>query len=207
MNRDINKEEQRTFRRSALIAATIALLVAASAVVAGAQTPEGCDSTVGPLAESSEFTRYDTRLSHLPDFALTTWGEAATSSDRRMDGLPLRWVAGDGERSFYEYFFEREFDPSLTLPVFLRAGGIQLDREVADGDPYTAADVVAQVGERAVEVQIGAYEGALVWADPESNGVRPHHVYWSDGTYNYKLVADRDPERMVRLAREFACGG
>lgn len=199
-------KEQMTFRRRVLIAATIVLVAAGSVMVARAQAPEGCDSAVPPIAESSKFTPYSGRLSHLPDEPLTTGGQAVTSSDRRMDDLALRWTAG-GERSSYQYFFEREFDPKLTAPEFLGARGIQLDRESVDGDPYTAADVIGQVGERAVAVQIGDYEGALVWADPESDGVRPHHVYWSDGNYNYTLIAVREPQRMVQLARELACGG
>jgi hypothetical protein len=203
----MKEREQRTLRQSTLIASTIALVVAGTVVLAKAQIPTGCDTAVGPITESNQFTPYDGRLSHLPDVHLTFEGQAVTSSDKRVNDLPLRWIAGDGERSLYQYFFEREFDPKLTLPAFLADGGIQLDRESADGDPFTAADVVAQVGERAVEVRIGDSEGALVWADPESNGVRPHHVYWSDGTFNYILIAVREPERMVQLARGIVCGG
>ncbi|HYN37133.1 MAG TPA: hypothetical protein VEV82_09190 [Actinomycetota bacterium] len=172
---------------------------------------DGCDSDVGPIAESTQFTPYGQRLSYLAseDVAITDGGgQAVTSSERRVDGLPLRWQVGDGVRSSYQYFLETELDRQLTVPGFLAAGGIQLDRDlVTDGDPYTAADVIAQVGDRAVKVQIGDYEGALVWADPENNGARPHHLYWSDGTYNYALIAVRDPQRMVQLGRELVCGG
>ena len=194
--------------RSAMIVATIALVAAGTIVVASAQGSAGCDSDVPAIAESARFTPYSGRLSHLPDSPLATGGgRAVDSSDRRMDGLALRWAGGDGEHSSYEYFFDREFDGELTVPAFRAAGGIQLDREAHGGDPYTADDVIAQVGERAVQVQVGEFEGALVWADPESNGVRAHNLYWSDGTNNYTLIAVRDPRRMVQLAREFVCGG
>lgn len=193
-----------------------ALLVAAATVggVAAlgsrpAMEPQGagCDGDVGPIAESTQFTPYEGRLSYLPDRPLTDAGQAVESSESRMDGLPLRWQIGDDDRSYYQYFLETELDRQLTVPEFHAAGGIQLDRDlVTDGGPYTAASVKAQVGDRAVKVQIGDYEGALVWADPESNGARPHHLYWSDGTYNYALIAVRDPQRMVQLGREFVCG-
>jgi hypothetical protein len=175
--------------------------------VAAAQTSDGCSPDVGPITESQSFTPYDARLSHLPDSAIASLGHA-DSSDERIDGLPLRWSAGDGPRASYRYFQRDEIDRGETVADFMAAGGIQLDRDaVADGDPYTADDVIAQVGERAVNVQIGDYDGALVWADPESNGARPHNVYWSDGTYNYTLRAVRGPQRMVQLAREYVCGG
>lgn len=134
------------------------------------------------------------------------FGQAASATGTRIDGRSLRWVVGD--RSSYQYFLDRPLDRELTAPGFRTAGGIQLDRDaVTDGDPYTADDVIEQVGDRAVKVQIGDYEGALVWADPESNGARPHHLYWSNGTYNYALIAVRGPERMVQLGRELVCGG
>lgn len=211
---------RRSFRIQRFAAVGLAVvLLAAGAVGAttllgdpgpnAAQTSAGCDSDVGPIAESTQFTPYEARLSHLLDVgSITDVGQAVESSESRMDGLPLRWQIGDGDRSYYQYFLETELDRQLTVPEFLAAGGIQLDRDlVTAGDPYTAADVKAQVGDRAVKVQIGDYKGALVWADPESNGARPHHLYWSDGTYNYALIAVRDPQRMVQLGRELVCGG
>ena len=197
-----------TFRRSTLIAVAATLVAAGTVVVASAQSPAGCDNNVGPINESNEFTPYEARRTHLLELPITSVGQAASSSDRQMDNLPLRWTAGDGDRSIYEYFLGGQLDRQLTVPGFRAAGGIQLDRDaVSNGDPYTADDVIAAVGDRAVKVQIGDYEGALVWADPESNGARPHHLYWSDGTYNYGLIAVRGPQRMVQLGRELVCGG
>lgn len=194
--------------RGAVIAATIALIAAGTVLVAAAQENPGCDKRVGPIAESNRYTSNESRLSHLFEFPITDFGQAATSSDKRIDGLPLRWEAGEGDEASYQYYLAGELDRRLTVPGFRAAGGIQLDREaVTDGGPYTADDVIAQVGDRAVRVQIGDFDGALVWADPESNGARPHHLYWSDGAYNYSLIAVRGPQRMVQLGREFVCGG
>lgn len=194
------------FRRSVLIATMTILVAGTGVLVSSAQPAEGCGRTEGQIVESTHFTPHEARLSHLPDFPLTTVGQSATSSDRRMDGLPLRWSAGDGSRSIYEYFLREEIDRELTVPAFRAAGGVEFNKDVVEGSPYTSADVITEVGERAVEVQIGDYKGALVWADPESNGARPHHLYWSDEAYNYTLIAVRSPQRMVDLAREFVCG-
>ncbi len=191
-----------------MVVAAIATLVAAGTVLAAAaQASDGCDRNVGPIDESNEFTPYEARLSHLIDLPLTTFGEAVDSSDRRIDGLALRWRVSSDDGSSYEYFLHRQPDRKLTVPAFLAEGGIHLDRDVVTGgNLYTADDVVAQVGDRSVKVQIGDYDAALVWADPESNGARPHHLYWSDGTHNNALIAVRGPERMVQLGRELVCG-
>lgn len=193
--------------QSAVVAATMTLVAAGTVLIAAAQVSEGCDRGVGPITESNRFTSYDARRSHLEDVPVTSVGQAVSSSDRQMDALPIRWEAGDGVNSSYQYFLGGRMDPEMTVAGFRGAGGIQLDRDaVTDGDPYTADDVIAQVGDRAVKVQIGEYEGALVWADPDGLGARPHHLYWSDGTYNYSLIAVRGPQRMVQLGREYVCG-
>lgn len=200
-------QKKMTLGRGVVIAATITLVAAGTVLVAAAQEP-GCDSNVGPIAESNRHTSNESRHSHLFEFPITDFGQAATSSEKRIDGLPLRWEAGEGVEASYQYYLAGDLDQRLTVAGFRAAGGIQLDRDaVTDGGPYTADDVIAQVGDRAVRVQIGDYDGALVWADPESNGARPHHLYWSDGTYNYSLIAVRDPQRMVQLGRELVCGG
>lgn len=186
-----------------------AVLVGGTGLVAStAQTSEGCEKPTGPIAESSRFTPYGARLSHLPERPVTSTGGPPHSGDRQpesLDGLALRWVIGDGDRAFYRYFFSRPMTGE-SLPEFHGGGGIQLDRDlVAPGQDFTD-ELLKTLGDRAVEVQIGDHRGALVWADPESNGVRPHHLYWSDGTYNYTLAAVRGPIRMVELGRELECG-
>lgn len=212
---------RRSFRIQLFAAVGLAVvLLAAGAVGAisllgdpgpnAAQTSDGCDSDVGPITESREFTPYDQRLTQplSEEVAITDEsGQAVTSSERRVDGLQLRWKILGAANSSYEYYFSQPLNRE-TWPEFLARGGIELDRDaVVAGDPHTADDVISQVGDRAVKVQVADYEGALVWADPRNNGERPHHLYWSDGTYNYALIAVRDPQRMVQLGRELVCGG
>jgi len=192
--------------RVAVVATTMALVAAGTVLIAAAQVPDGCEPGVGPITESNRFTAYEARRTHVLDHPVTSVGRAV-SSEARIDGLPIRWEAGDGVNSSYQYFLGSPMGPDLTVAGFRGAGGIQLDRDaVTGGDLYTADDVIAQVGDRAVKVQIGEHEGALVWADPDGHGARPHHLYWSDGTYNYALIAVRGPQRMVQLGRELVCG-
>lgn len=203
----MRRDRQTILRRAGFLATMVVLAAVGTSVIARAHRP-GCDSEVGPIKENAEFTPYESQLSHLPPVALATQGQRVMSSEQRMDGLSLRWQAGDGHRSLYRYYLERELESDMTPPEFYGAGGIQLDRDLVDGEPFSADRVVELVGDRAVIVQIGNYEGALVWADPESsNEPRPHHLSWSDGNYNYSLIAVRGPQRMVQLARELTCGG
>lgn len=195
--------------RTAGLGLSLALLSGASGIAGStAQTSEGCGRVEGPIVESAKFTPYEARLSHFPSAPITSAGEPPDSSDSDVapiDGLPLRWKAGDGDRSSYQYFFEREIRRDVTVPQFQAAGGIELNRDaVPNGQDHTS-ELLATHGERAVQVQLGDYKAALVWADPESNGVRPHHLYWSDGTYNYALYAVRSPVRLIELGRELVC--
>lgn len=65
--------------------------------------------------------------------------------------------------------------------------------------------LLADFPDRAIPVQVGSLAGAMTWADPLANGVRTHNVYWSDGTYNYSLIANRSGAAALTLARGMAC--
>jgi hypothetical protein len=129
-------------------------------------------------------------------------------SDARVDsidGLPLRWASVSGNGEVYQYFLDTDIDPKLTIPEFIAAAGIELDRDPTSNGESFASFVLSTFGERAVKIELGNYEAALVWADPEINGIRTHHLYWSDGVYNYSLIADRSPEQLVTLGRDLVC--
>jgi hypothetical protein len=46
----------------------------------------------------------------------------------------------------------------------------------------------------------------LTWADPDEQGRRPHHLYWTSGGYNFALYGNRSAEEILTLGRELACG-
>jgi hypothetical protein len=94
----------------------------------------------------------------------------------------------------------------IRLCRFLANGGIVYERQpLADGESF-AAYLLATRGERAIPVEVGSHRAALVWADPFPNGLRTHNLYWSDGTFNYSLIADRPAEALVTIGRGLVCG-
>jgi hypothetical protein len=200
--------------RGWLVAGGIALVLGASAVVVATtrgSTSSGCGPVDAPIAQSARSTPYESRRSQLPDPLLNPDGDAlpTTRFDGRIDslhGVPLRWASVADDGAVYLYFLDEEIGPRLTLSGFSAAGGIELDRDPGGADEPLAAHLLETQPGRSVPVTLGTYRAALVWADPDVNGIRPHHLYWSDGTWNFALTAVSEPEQIVSLGRELACG-
>ena len=94
----------------------------------------------------------------------------------------------------------------MLVSEFISGGGIQVHKEpVIDEAPF-ASYLLTTLGQRAVEVKVGDYQGALVWADPDSKGIRTHNLYWSDGEYNYALIADLSAQATLNMTRILVCG-
>jgi len=184
----------------------------ASVAAASASGP-GCAAVDASIVESKKFTPYEAMRSHLPDLPINPSAEVAPpvpveAQVSSIDGLPLRWAIVGKTGSVYQYFLGTGIDSTLTLPDFYAAGGIVLDRDRTENDGEVFAEhLLATAGDRAVKVEIGDHTGALVWADPEVNGIRPHQLYWTDGEWNYILMADRSPEGLLTLGRELVCAG
>ena len=68
-----------------------------------------------------------------------------------------------------------------------------------------AAYLLTTLGDRATPVYVGEHKGAMVWADPDSHGIRTHNLYWSDGTSNYAVIADLSAEATLNLGRVLVC--
>src|SRR5918992_3289362 len=196
----------------ALSALPIVGALSLAAAVSIASTSPTCERFDGDIVESEEFTPYEDRLSHLPDQVINPSGQQPVSIPpdggiESIDGLPLWGAIVSSNGALYQYFLGGDIDTSLTVPEFFATGGIELDRDPTDpenaGENFT--EYVLATSERAVEVEIGPHVAALVWADPESNGIRTHHLYWTDGAHNYSLIADRSAENLVTLGRELAC--
>jgi hypothetical protein len=191
---------------SAVVGASLAAIV-----VSRASTSSGCN-TVDSIVESAKFTPYEAMHSHLPDLALNPSGGEAppVPSDAEVssiDSLPRTWAIVSDSGAVYQYFLGREIEPTLTLPNFYEAGGIELDRDPVESKSQSFVQYLLDtLGERAVKVEIGDYAGALSWGDPEINGIRLHVLTWTDGQWNYTLTADRGPETLVTLGRELVCG-
>lgn len=192
-----------------------AVMLGVGVAACGIFGPDGlsCAPLVaGTLVESAQFTPYEDRHSHLPEVALNGTGGRMPAiladslvPSNVLDDLPLRWAAVGVKGTLYRYFLAGEIGREMTYPEFLADGGIVLSREPGQGAPIVAV-VLNQLGDRGVAVDVGQYPGALSWGDPESNGVRAHQILWSDGAFNYTLIADRTAEETVNLARGMVCG-
>lgn len=199
------------------LAAFLAVLVILSISVAGvvvsrAANSPGCDEVATPIEESKKFTPYEDRLTQGLETPINPLGVASIPvpddvSVPSVDGVPRAWATGSEAGAIYQYFLEGSIDRDLRPSEFYAAGGIQLDLDpVNDAGESFAPYLLSALGKRAVPVQVGDYEAALTWADPQSSGLRPHHLYWSDAKYNYVLIANTSPEKIVAMARGLVCG-
>lgn len=180
----------------------------------------------GKIVESQAFTPYGQQRGP-PDSPIRGPGSANALPPHRwipadaLDGLPLQYATGDSSlgRSVSaptesRLFLDRPLDRSMTLTDVLTEGGISfLQYPVAPRDSGPSL-IVFQDGEavaielepRAVAVEVGPYAGSLTWGDPLATGVRPHHLFWSDGVLGYTLIADRSAVEITNLARGMVCG-
>ena len=103
------------------------------------------------------------------------------------------------------FYGPSSIEPGEPLPFFVRRGGSVVRQELTDGQ--NARVVKETLGDRAVIVRVGQSEAALVHADPsEPSDFRPYHLYWSDGTRDWSIIAGvTDPRTVIDFAREIYC--
>jgi hypothetical protein len=183
--------------------------------VRGVSVAQSCfEVAEGAIVESQEFTPYEAMLTSSPERPMSVAkaplnlnaGSAAVPGNT-LDGLPLQQVAFDKAGGIYQFFLDGPIEPDLTVSAFTAAGGIRYSRLPTDGNDDYVNSMLKEFPGRAVPIEIAGHAGVLTWADPDAHGVRPHHLYWSDGTYGYVLIADRSAVSIVNLARNLACGG
>lgn len=205
----------KTLRVAALSAAAFFISVGIWGVTqTGALTSEACRPQAdGSIVESGQFTPYEAMRSGPHEFPIDSVGLPADRAPansvmppNRLFDMPRQHVVVSG-RSLYQYYLDRPLDESMTPSVFAQVGGIQFEREHRTDTTDFASHLSREVGGRAVPVDIGPYRGVVTWADPASNGVRTHNVYWSDGAFEYALIADRSAEALVNAARALVCSG
>ena len=168
----------------------------------------------GAIVESEKFTPPGGKLTHgivygMKDILLDPMplvpGEARVPGNA-IDGSQLIGAILGPDGEVYQYFFPRAVTDDVTTDTFPAEGGIRYERVPARGVSF-ADQLAEQVAERAVRIEVGPYLATLTWADPSDNGTRTHNLYWSDGTYNYALVADRPASTLVNIGRGLVCKG
>lgn len=198
-------------RRWGAVAAALILAASIAAVIVSTATASsGCEPVDFEIVESNQFTPADGRLTSPQDPAINPAGEIAAHVPANarvpsIDGFPLQHAVTNSNGAVYQYFYNAGIGRNLTVSEFLGTGGVQFDIDPTDNGESYPEYVLSTLGERAVRVEVGDYVGALTWADPDSNGIRPHYLVWSDGQYNYTLIADMEPEHVLTLARDLVC--
>jgi len=205
-----------THAKTTVVLAAIGTLVLPLSACGSTAAPDpavsaNCGPYQGSITESAEYTPYDSQRSRLPDEPMNPNGDRATTvptaaARSRIDGRALQWATVDQSGAAYQYFSAAPIGPKTTLTGFQASGGIALEATpVTNG--VGVKDVTEQVGSlRAVPIDVGAYPGVVIWADPhDASGRRMHHVYWEAGGYLFGLILDAPPEQAVTVAREVAC--
>jgi hypothetical protein len=203
----------RTHPRLTALGVTTSVLLGLTGGQIIAASPDACGpSDPAAFSENRIYVPYATRRSLVPSLPITSIGSTVDSEAApgtipldAVDALPRRWVVRMDNGSVYQYFFGAPIDAQLTPEDFWAQGGVELDMDpLTDAGPFWKS-VEAQFPERVTIVKIGAFDGVVVWADPVRNGTRTHNVYWSDGRYDYGLIANRPIAIAVNLARAVAC--
>lgn len=191
----------------------VGLYLAANVRGPGASTSAiaGCESAdAQAFVESREFTPFEDQITHVPDFPINPDGApiaaAAGSGPTMLDGMSLAWAGAARGANAEAFYFDGVIGSKMTRPQFYAAGGISV--LTSPYDPL-AGDYVAnlqmELGDRVVLVEVGAFDGALTWWDPLSNGVRPHQLSWVSDGLVHSLIGERAPEALVNLARGTVC--
>ncbi len=194
-----------------IAAITVGLLGGAWAY-ASASAIDGCGPVEGPIIESKDFAAE--QMSTLRPATLNPEGVAlpdgdAFSGPTEIDDMSLWWVesvATDDGLAQGSHYLDAPVGPMLKSEFF-DAGGLRHTKEPVVDKSYTIAYRLIQAGERGVPVDVGSYGGMLVWAEPDHTGTRTHNLYWSDGGFNYSLVAVRSAEEILALGRASVCEG
>lgn len=201
--------------RARAIVAIGGTIIAAAGMAAfafgGSPVVAGCTiAAVSSIKESSHFTPYDQRLTHVPSEFINpeqvSSETAVVPAPSVLDGLGVAWSANYPNGSSATYYFDKPIGPTMTSEEFFAAGGVLLLTDSSDPEagPYVGA-LDAELGDRVTTVQVGRFAGALTWADPLSNGVRPHYLTWSDGATNFTLIGLRPAEEIVNAVRDVLC--
>ena len=169
-----------------------------------------------PIVESTAFTAYDDMQSHLVDVPINPTGAIAnqtpdaTAGVGLLEALPLQFAVVGGHGSVSRYFAAGPVERTVTAPEFMAQRGIEFDQfpmdsGTTDGATSFASGILKTLGDRAIAVPLGTTVAALTWADPESNGVRTHNLYWADAQSNFALIADRPAAELVAIAQSIVC--
>jgi hypothetical protein len=171
---------------------------------------EGCSEKVEPIHENPSFTPYDQRLSHNPfadDLAVQPIEVAPAGLPNTLDGLPVV-AAFEADHRAGSTTAYGKVAPENGQSAFLRSGGLLVYLSAGVAGESIAHDLAGDpvLADRVVLTTVGEYDAVLTWADPDEQGLRPHHVLWTEPSgEQVDLVGVRAPEELVAIARDLVC--
>lgn len=201
------------------------LVVGTLAVVVATQLPDEPASGAAPanvrcaivgegaITESGQFIPYEMTFGGLlSDGPIVAVGSVAMGTVPNhaqfkasvLDGLARQHTVVADNGSVYAYFLDQDI-AGLTRSEILARHGIELDQDRRSNDMAFSAQLIEMFAGRAIAVQVGPFDGALTWSDPDASGLRPHNIYWSDGALEFALSADRSASAILNLARSLVC--
>jgi hypothetical protein len=125
-------------------------------------------------------------------------------SDLSLQAIMLEPGAVEDVTEVRLYYAPTPIGEDTTLVDVIADGGMLLMQRVSKG--VDAALVQREVGTRAVIVQVGSHDAALIWGDQIAVGIRPYSLYWSDGERDWSLITGFEtPENAVSVARSIYC--
>ena len=197
---------------SALVAGFLLFATISGGVVAAGLLPQCGPMADGSVRESTAYVPFQARRSAPIELPIKSSGassallpSSASELAQSIDDRTASWVVVVDTGAVYRYYFDKELPDALTRSEFFAQDGVEFDIDPIVAEQPFYQYLIGQFPDRAVAVEVGGFDGAITWADPEANGVRTHNVYWSDGKSNFALVANRSAEEAVTLARTIAC--
>jgi hypothetical protein len=203
---------------AALLVAGVAVVATTPGILAMLPGGDSCGAAQAvPMDES--FTRAEEmRSSYIANPIREMPGEALNGSwaVKNPDLRAVSAVPPDGygevlaveitdDPGVQSFFATSEIGEKDTIIDFFARGGIAVRQYRARG--IDASVVVAEIGKRATLVGVGPYSAALVHADEIAPGLRPFHIYWSDGDSDWAIVGNVEQAVVIDMARSVACHG
>jgi len=124
-------------------------------------------------------------------------------------GRPLQVVIplhGQDAINEVDSFYGDTITPDTLDSEFFTDGAVETKQALSYGqDAKTVYE--ASVKGRSAVVDLGSYDGAVLWEDPLAEGGRAlFGVYWSDGTYDWGVIAATESaEQAITAAQSLYC--
>jgi hypothetical protein len=152
-----------------------------------------------------------------PDVRILAGGPPVSEEEIRATGFGLQLVPvpaplqalipryRENRIQEVDQYYADKIDVDMSANDFIAAGGVLITQAVTAG--VDAQQVVENVKGAAVVLNVGPFDAAVIWGSPlRPEGARPYRVYWSDGTFDWAVIAGTEkPEDAIAIAASLYC--